>query len=221
MTVRLVAEDVWQVYGVPPHAINAYVAGDVLIDAMTRWAEGVVMEAVRRHPVTSVALTHCHPDHQGMADRVCRALEIPLACHEEDVAWMEGTAPLTFRSRAVTRFQYLWAGPPRPVDRVLREGDMVGDFRVIHAPGHTPGHVIYFRDSDRLAIAGDIVSNLNPFTRRVRLAEPPAGYSTDYQENRRSLRTLIQLNPSVVCFGHGPPLRDPGKLEEFALQIGV
>lgn len=221
MTIRLVAEDVWQVHGVPAHAINAYVAGDVLIDAMTRWARRPVMEAVRRHPVTSVALTHCHPDHQGMADGVCRALGIPLACHQGDVAWMEGTAAINFRSRVVTRAQFAWAGPPRRVDRVLRDGDMVGDFRVIHTPGHTPGHVIYFRDSDRLAIAGDIVSNLNPYTRRVRLAEPPEGYSTNPEENRRSLRTLIQLNPSVVCFGHGPPLREPSKLEAFARQIGV
>ena len=221
MTIRLVAEDVWQVYGVPAHAINAYIAGEALIDAMTRWAQRTVMEAVRRHPVTSVALTHCHPDHQGMADRVCRSLGIPLACHEQDVAWMEGTAPVTFRSRAVTRFQYAFAGPARRVDRVLREGDMIGDFRVVHTPGHTPGHVIYFRDSDRVAIAGDIVSNLNPYSRRVRLAEPPWGYSTNPEENRRSLRALIQLNPSLVCLGHGPPLRDPSKLEEFAQQLGI
>ncbi|HEV1997585.1 MAG TPA: MBL fold metallo-hydrolase [Candidatus Dormibacteraeota bacterium] len=221
MTVRLVAEDVWQVYGVPSHAINAYIAGGTLIDAMTRWAGRLVIEAVRRHPVTSVALTHCHPDHQGSAATVCDALGIPLACHQADVGWTEGSLPVAFRSRMVNRIQYAWAGPPHRVDRVLRDGDMVGNFRVVHSPGHTLGHVIYFRESDRLAIAGDIVSNLNPYTRRVRLAEPPEMYSTDPEQNRRSLRTLIQLDPAVVCFGHGPPLREPAKLEEFARQLGV
>ena len=221
MAIRPVAEDVWQVYGVPSHAINAYVAGGILIDSMTRWAASLVLSAVRRHPVTAVALTHCHPDHQGTAAAVCDALGISLACHQADVAWMEGSLPLTFRSRTINRIQYAWAGPPHRVDRVLHDGDMVGDFRVVHTPGHTPGHVIYFRDADRLAIAGDIVSNLNPYTRSVRLAEPPERFSTDPQENRRSLRTLIQLDPAVVCFGHGPPLRDPFKLEEFARKLNV
>lgn len=194
VAIRPVAEDVWQVYGVPSHAINAYVAGGILIDSMTRWAASLVLGAVRRHPVTAVALTHCHPDHQGTAAAVCDALGISLACHQADVAWMEGSLPVTFRSRTINRIQYAWAGPP---------------------------HVIYFREADRLAIAGDIVSNLNPYTRSVRLAEPPGRFSTDPEENRRSLRTLIQLNPAVVCFGHGPPLRDPFKLEEFARKLNV
>ena len=75
--------------------------------------------------------------------------------------------------------------------RRLREGDRVGDFRVVHSPGHTPGHVIYFRDADGVAIAGDLCSNQNPFTGRVRLDEPPAQTCTDQAENRRHAQKAL------------------------------
>src|SRR5215208_8092897 len=44
-------------------------------------------------------------------------------------------------------------------DRVLEEGDEVAGFRIIHAPGHSPGEVIFFRESDRVAICGDVIRN--------------------------------------------------------------
>jgi hydroxyacylglutathione hydrolase len=85
---------------------------------------------------------------------------------------------------------------------------------VIHTPGHTPGHVIYLRDSERVAIAGDLLANFNFLKRREELMEPPWFFSWDRAENRRSVRKLIELKPQLVCFGHGPPLRDVERLEE-------
>jgi glyoxylase-like metal-dependent hydrolase (beta-lactamase superfamily II) len=167
-----------------------------------------------------VALTHCHPDHQGCAALVCRSLGIPLACHQDDVAWMEGNR-IPFPNFVDRHGQRIWLGPPHKVERRLKDGDRVGDFRVLHAPGHTPGHVVYFRDADKVAIVGDLCSNQNPYTRQVRLAEPPAAFCTDHRENRRSIAKLLELNPSVVCMGHGPPLTDVAKLESFATGLGV
>jgi glyoxylase-like metal-dependent hydrolase (beta-lactamase superfamily II) len=108
------------------------------------------------------------------------------------------------------------SGPPYPVERVLRDGDEVAGFRVIHAPGHTPGQVIYFRESDRVAIAGDVLANLHFLSGRPGLREPPPFFCVDARQNRRSIQVLASLNPSLVCFGHGPPLRKPKLLREFA-----
>ena len=218
--IREVADGVWQVSGFPPAAINAYIAGDVLVDAMTRWARRVVLGAARTHRVSMVALTHCHPDHQGCAALVCQALDIPLACHEADIAWTEG-APIPFPGFAARHGQRLWLGRPHPVARPLEHGDIVGGFRVVHTPGHTPGHVVYFRDADGVAITGDLCSTQNPYTRRVRLDEPPAQYCTDHIENRRSIRRLLDLNPRLVCPGHGSPISDISSLERFAAGLGV
>jgi glyoxylase-like metal-dependent hydrolase (beta-lactamase superfamily II) len=110
-----------------------------------------------------------------------------------------------------------WAGPPCRVRRVLQDGDVVAGFRVIHAPGHTPGHIMFFRDSDRVCLAGDVLANISFRTGRVGLREPLGVFSVDPLENRRSIQALVELRPTVVCFGHGPPLRNPVLLERFSV----
>jgi glyoxylase-like metal-dependent hydrolase (beta-lactamase superfamily II) len=111
--------------------------------------------------------------------------------------------------------EWVWAGPRCPVGRILEHGDEVAGFRVVHAPGHTPGHCMFFRDSDRLCIAGDVLANLNFLTGKPGLREPPSIFSVDVAQNRRSIQTLIDLKPKVICFGHGPPVRNPELLEKF------
>jgi len=210
-----VAPGVWLLKGFPPYAINAYLAGDVLIDTGTRWAGRRLLRALRRRPPTLVALTHCHPDHRGSAALLCRTFRVPLACHEADAPIMEGRQPMHPRIPFPGLFGPLMDLGPYPVGRVLRDGDPVGDFRVVHAPGHTMGHVFFFRESDRLVIAGDVLANIHFLTGRPGLREPPRVFSVDPALNRESAHKLLSLQPSVVCFGHGPPLRDMAGLERF------
>jgi glyoxylase-like metal-dependent hydrolase (beta-lactamase superfamily II) len=212
-----VAPGVWLLRGFPPYAINEYLVGDVLIDTGTRWAGRRLLRALRRRPLSLVALTHCHPDHRGSAALVCRTRGVPLACHEADAPVMEGRQPMVPRLPR-------WLEPladlgPYPVARVLRDGDEVAGFRVVHAPGHTPGHVFFFRESDRVVIAGDVLANIHLLSGRPGLREPPRVFSIDPARNRDSARQLLSLRPSVVCFGHGPPLRDPEALERFVAQL--
>jgi hydroxyacylglutathione hydrolase len=214
--VQLIAEGVWQLGGWPPDMFNVYLAGDVLIDAATRWARRRILRQLHGRALRMVALTHCHPDHQGMAKFLCERFRVPLACHEADVPVMEGREPMQPRHLIVRWGERLCAGPPHSVERVLRDGDEVAGFRVIHAPGHTPGHVIFFRESDRVAIAGDVLANINFLTRKPGLLEPPPYFSVDPVQNRQSIQKLIELKPSLVCFGHGPPLRNPEALQRFA-----
>jgi hydroxyacylglutathione hydrolase len=210
-----IAPNLWQLSGFPSQMVNVYLAGDVLIDAATRWGRRRLFRQLQGRRLSLVALTHCHPDHQGSARALCEHFGVPLACHEADVAVMEGRAPFLPRTRLVRLFGPLLAGPPHPVGRVLREGDWVGGFVVVHAPGHTPGHLIYFRESDRVALAGDLLVNISFLTRRPGLREPPGVFTVDAEENRRSIRKLLDLRPRMICFGHGPPLRDVLLLEEF------
>jgi glyoxylase-like metal-dependent hydrolase (beta-lactamase superfamily II) len=78
---------------------------------------------------------------------------------------------------------------------------------------------MFFRDSDRLCIAGDVLANLNFLTGKPKLREPPSIFSVDVAQNRRSVQTLVALKPRVVCFGHGPALRNPELLERFATKL--
>lgn len=219
--MKRVAADVWQLSGFPRDMFNIYLAGDVLIDAGTRWAGPRIFRQLGKRKLSLMALTHVHPDHQGMAKTVCERYNVPLACHESDVPVMEGRERMGPRNWIVTLGEMLWSGPPCPVTRVLRDGDDVAGFRVVHTPGHTLGHVVYFRERDGLAIAGDVLANMNFLTRRPGLLEPPPYFSVDWRLNRRSIRILWDLRPSVICFGHGPPLTDMSQLEHLVSRLSI
>ena len=218
--MKYLAPGVWRLKEFPRPLINVYLAEDVLIDAGRRWDRGRIFAELEGREISMLALTHVHPDHQGCAKAVCEARGVPLACHEDDVDAMEGRRPVAASSKPTAQaFARMWQGPPHKVDRVLREGDEVAGFRVIHAPGHAPGEVVFFRDSDRVAICGDVIRNITYVSLRTRLAEPPDDLTPDPAENRRSIRKLAELNPSLILPGHGPAVTDIGAFERFAAAL--
>jgi hydroxyacylglutathione hydrolase len=219
--MEMLAGGVWQLTGFPRHWFNVYLLEDVLIDAATRWARRRIFRQLRGQPVRLVALTHCHPDHQGSARAVCEQLHVPLACHEADVPAMEGRGPMLPQNRMIRLGERIWAGPPHPVKRILRDGDEVAGFRVCHTPGHTPGHILFFRERDRVAVAGDVLANIHFLSGKVGLQAPPRVFTVDSEQNRQSIQLLVDLKPNLVCFGHGPPLRQPQLLRDFAGRLAA
>lgn len=220
--MRLLAPNVWRLHEFPAAVTNCYLVEDVLIDTGRRWDRGRVFKEIQGRNISLVALTHVHPDHQGMAHAVCEARHIPLACHEDDVAAMEGRRPINEPSldTALTRFlTRLWQGPSHPVGKVLYEGDVVAGFRVVHAPGHSRGEVIFFRESDRVAICGDVIRNISFLSLREGIREPLPGLTYDIAENRRSIRKLAKLNPSLILPGHGPAVTDMAAFARFVSQL--
>lgn len=218
--MREIADGVWQLRAVLPNVINVFLVstpqGDVLIDAGTRWGAGRLLRQLRGRRLVRVALTHVHPDHQGAAAEVCRRKGVPLACGEADADVMEGRRRMGPPTALVRLADRLWSGPPWPVAARWRGGETFGDWRVVAAPGHTMGHVIFFRDRDRTALVGDVVRNASVRGGYGRLSETPHVFSEDPQLNRRSMRLLAELRPALVCFGHGPPSRDLGALQRLA-----
>jgi hydroxyacylglutathione hydrolase len=211
-----IADGVWQLTSFVKNLFNSYLLEDVLVDAGTRWAGGRIMGQVRGHGVNLLALTHCHPDHQGAAAHLCKHLRIPLACHAAEAAAMEGREPMQPDIGIVRLGHKVWAGPDHRVDHFLSDGDEVGGFRVVETPGHTPGHLSFFRERDRLLIAGDVLANVHFFTNKPGLRPPPSRFCSDPVENRHSILRLAALEPEIVCFGHGPPTRDARAFQLFA-----
>jgi glyoxylase-like metal-dependent hydrolase (beta-lactamase superfamily II) len=218
--MKQVAEGVWRLSERPAPLINVYLVGDVLIDAGRKTDRRRIFRQLEGREISLLALTHAHPDHQGTAKEICERRGIPLACHVDDVDAMEGGQPTSagadLASRLIVRF---WQGPSHPVDRPLREGDEVAGFRVIHAPGHSPGEVIFFRDDDRVAICGDVIRNLSYLTMRSVIKEPPDAFTYDPGENRRSIHKLAELGPSVILPGHGAAVTDITKFERFVTNL--
>jgi hydroxyacylglutathione hydrolase len=212
------AEDLELLDGFPPFSINIYVMGGVLVDSGTRFAVRRIVRQLRGRNLTAHALTHAHPDHQGASHAICKLLGLPLWCGAADALAMETAGEIMARMPphwlSATVGPH-WVGPPHPVSRRLREGDEVGGFRVLETPGHTAGHLSFWREQDRVLIVGDVLANMHIWTGLPRLREPQRIFSLDPALNRQSAWRLAELQPRLTCFGHGPPLRDPRRLLNF------
>ncbi len=94
----------------------------------------------------------------------------------------------------------LWPQHPVQVTRLIQDGDAIGDgWIALHTPGHTPGHTAFYRPASRVLIAGDALGS----ERRGHLRLPKRVYAEDWEAALRSVRKLADLQPEVICFGHG------------------
>ncbi|MBV9425394.1 MAG: MBL fold metallo-hydrolase [Solirubrobacterales bacterium] len=207
--MREVASGVWQISFGPRDAVNVYLVGDVLIDAGTSSMGRRLVRRLAGRRVTAHAITHAHPDHVGGSSAVCEDLGIELWAPAGDAPDVERgrptVAPGTWASSLVARAPG-WKSPK--VARRLVESDSVGAFQVLDTPGHSPGHVSFWRESDRVLVVGDVFLNRTLFTGRVGVREPPRVLTVDPERNRNSMKRLAELDPAVALFGHGPPMFD-------------
>lgn len=223
--MKELAPGVWQLSGALPipNAINTYLLGDVLLDAGARFDGKRILRELAGRRLAAHALTHAHPDHQGASELVCRAFGVPFWVGERDVAKAE--RPDLIRAEqpdhAINRVFSKLAGPGRGVDRYLAEGDDVAGFRVLDTPGHSAGHLALWRESDGVLLLGDVLNNIDVFTGFPGLREPKPILTPDPAVNRASARRLGELEPSLVCFGHGAPLRDTSKFVDFCAALAA
>jgi hydroxyacylglutathione hydrolase len=208
--MRTLADGVHQLKGFPPNTINVYLVGDVLVDAGTPAAKKRILAELAGRDVRTHLVTHAHPDHFGSSHAVCEELEIGLWAGAADAEAVETGTPTPAEGRLPGLLAKMKMPPGHPVARRLNEGDSVADFTVLDVPGHSPGHIALWRESDRTLICGDVFFNL------PNLRPPPRPLTFDPARNRESMRRLAELRPALTLFGHGPPLRDPDGLARVA-----
>jgi hydroxyacylglutathione hydrolase len=210
--MKELAPGVFQIPLTPRNGINAYLLGDVLIDSGVTLSAGKLRKALTGRAITALALTHAHIDHAGAAKQLTAEMGIPYWVGALDAEAARTGDPMPAKPWT-ERFGHF---PGAPVARELVEGDEVAGFTVLDTPGHSPGHVSYWRESDRVLVCGDVFNTMNLITTVPGLHEPPAIFSPDPARNRESMRRLAALEPALMLVGHGPPLRDPAKLGAFA-----
>ena len=197
--MKRVADGVWHLNAIRiPNAVNAYVLGDVLVDSGGRRSARMILRQLDAHDVSAHAITHAHPDHQGSSKELCEKLGVPYWVGERDADAAEN--PRLIRERQPNHpvahfYDRIFTGPGRGVDRALR--------------------VVLWRESDGVLVLGDVLTNMDVMTGLPGLHEPKPYLTPDPAENRRSIRRVAALEPRLLLFGHGPPLRDPRKLADF------
>ncbi|AOC94358.1 putative metallo-hydrolase YflN [Flavobacterium anhuiense] len=223
--MKNIAKDVYQIPLFPRNAINCYLIEDVLIDAGIRTSANKIFKAIKDKTVAKHALTHAHADHQGSSKIICETLKIPLLCSGPEKEFAESGNVFTEYpnpNHIFSKFQKnFWAGKGTPVSETLKEGDQIGGFTVIETPGHSSGHISFFREKDSVLIVGDAMTNMNLLTTKVGLHEPPHLFTADKETNRKSILKLASLKPKILCFGHGPILFNNGELEKFIQKSNI
>jgi glyoxylase-like metal-dependent hydrolase (beta-lactamase superfamily II) len=218
---------------VPTPIANAYLVGGhaswVLVDACTPGNESRIQRAAERRfgrgsKPRAILLTHGHFDHAGSAGRLADAWGVPIYAHALELRYLTGQAhypPFDFSSPGFfTRIARFF--PTSTVNLGTRAGALepkraipgLPDWETVETPGHTPGHVAFFRRGDAVLLAGDAVTTMNldsfwdTVAKRKQVCGPPAPATSDWKNARRSVELLASLRPSLIAAGHGAPMRD-------------
>lgn len=201
----------------------------LLVDTGTPVCGGWIRTAVRQRfgegsRPGAILLTHGHFDHTGAVEELAEEWDVPVYAHEAEIPFLTGRADYMPPDPSVgggllARLSPLF--PRRGIDlgdrvRPLPAGGAVPglpDWRWLHTPGHTPGHLSLFRERDRVLIAGDAFTTVQQtslwavMTQRPEVHGPPAYFTPDWRAAEDSVQRLAALGPSVVATGHGLPMR--------------
>lgn len=217
-----------------------------LIDAGVPFSASAIRNWAESHfddPPLAILLTHGHFDHVSGASDLAQRWDVPIYAHPLEAPYLTGKKeyPPPNAGAGGGLMSVLSPIYPRgPVDLGNRlrlfsatgDGEEIGElpgWQVLHTPGHTPGHVSFFRPSDLMLIVGDAFCTTKPesffdaaITQPAELHGPPAYFTADPRQAARSIRRLAALHPRVLAPGHGRPLAGlevEEKLARFAAQF--
>jgi glyoxylase-like metal-dependent hydrolase (beta-lactamase superfamily II) len=211
----------------------------ILLDAgLPGWATEIFLAAEARFGGGSrpeaIVLTHGHLDHAGSALALANRWDVPIYVHHLEVPFLTGKSSYppadptvggatAFLSRFLPTLRRDLGGRLRELHQYKVPG--APGWQWIATPGHSPGHICLFRESDRILLTGDALVSVNMdswsglFSAKRTLAGPPAPFTTDWDAARTSLKALANLRPNVVGCGHGLPISDAklaDRLKKFA-----
>jgi glyoxylase-like metal-dependent hydrolase (beta-lactamase superfamily II) len=240
-TITRIAPDVgW----LPVSFVNVYFVGRpggvwTLIDAGLPGRTNQILEAAEARfgsgaRPEAIVLTHGHFDHAGSALSLAERWDVPIYAHRLEVPYLTGKSDypppdptvggaIAFLSRFIPAGARNVGGRMRELQPNKVPG--LDGWEWLATPGHSPGHVSFFRPSDRVLLAGDAFATMNMdswsglVTAKRTLSRAGTPFNTDWEATRLSVKELAKLRPNVAGCGHGIPRCDaelPARMERFA-----
>jgi glyoxylase-like metal-dependent hydrolase (beta-lactamase superfamily II) len=204
----------------------------VVIDAATPGRAGAVwryLASLGYSPasVDEIWLTHGDIDHMGSVAALKAGSGAKLVAHKADAPLVYGQAdrelgplPLADAYQLLVNWtiRRLVRYTPAKVDHAVEDGDHLGEWKVVHAPGHTHGSACFYHPGRKIVIVGDALNH-----RQGRLGAPPPMFTPDMAQAHASIRRIAALDFEVCCFGHGPPLVKNARerVQAFAASLPV
>lgn len=199
-----------------------------LVDAgMPKSAKAIIREAENRFGEgtrpNGILLTHGHFDHVGAIIELIEHWDVPVYAHELEIPYLTGEKDYREADPTVGGGLVARMSPTFPrkgikladaVQPLPKDGSVPGlnEWEWLHTPGHSSGHVSFFRERDRALVVGDAFVAVQQealyrvLVQKKQLSGPPKYLTTDWQEAWHSVRKLEALKPTVAVTGHGVPL---------------
>ena len=217
-----------------------------LIDAGIPYSAGYIRRWAEENygtPPSSIVLTHGHFDHVSAAPDLAELWNIPVYAHADEAPYLTGQSEYPPPNTGAGGGLMSLLSPiyPRgPVDlsdhlnlyperETITESAALPGWQIIHTPGHTAGHVSFFRPADQTLIVGDAFCTTKPesffdaaLAQPPELHGPPAYFTSDFKAAAQSIRRLAMLQPRIIVPGHGKPLAglEVGrKLSQLAIEF--
>lgn len=177
-----------------------------------------ITQDLHRDPseLTTIILTHFHPDHIGNAEQLRAKTGAKIAAHSVDAVYIEGKkqrpVPAGGMGLLFKVFSPVMNVQPFTVDTLLKENDDIAGLTVIHTPGHTPGSISLYDAKRKVLFTCDLLRYINGV-----IEGPSKRFSMDIVSARNSIQKLKTLEFDIMLGGHGTPLTENAstKVQEF------
>jgi glyoxylase-like metal-dependent hydrolase (beta-lactamase superfamily II) len=189
-----------------------------LVDTLFEADGAAVLDGIRalgRSPsdLKRIVLTHAHRSHLGGLAALKRATGATVLAHEWEADIVSGdrpaqsvglkpTAPLRTYPFQVGIFLNRPRHKPCPIDESVEDGAAIGPLRVLHVPGHSPGHLAFHWEERRLLLSGDAIATWPRFEAGWQ------AFTLNPEQHAASIRRMAELDAALVGVGHGDPITD-------------
>jgi glyoxylase-like metal-dependent hydrolase (beta-lactamase superfamily II) len=208
-----------------------------LVDAALPYSAGIIQRWAKKmfvRPPRAIVLTHGHFDHVSAATELCQEWGVPVFAHRLEFPYLTGEREypkpnVGAGGGMMSLLSPLYPRGPTDLRPRLRDlgtedeqSGVLPGWSLLETPGHTPGHVSFWRQSERLLLPGDAFCTTKPesffeaaLAQQPELHGPPAYFTSDWGSAGAAVRKLAALNADIVAPGHGRPMAGAGVAESI------